>query len=67
MIAFYYEEKKIHETNVVASLAPAVGTLVKIKEVDIPYDFKHFKVAKVVYIFNGGVDAEVYLDLPNVV
>jgi hypothetical protein len=67
MISFYYEDKKIHETHVVASMAPEVGTNVRIQDVDIPHDFKYFKVRQVVYVYNGGVDAEVHLDLPNVV
>lgn len=61
MITFLKDGKKIHETHVVSSLAPAVGALVKIQGESEPY----FKVEKVVFIFNGGVDADVYVTLPN--
>jgi hypothetical protein len=67
MITFFYEDKKVHETRAVSSLAPKVGELVKVQGVDVPHDFKEFKVRKVVFVYNGGVDVEVHLDLPNVV
>jgi hypothetical protein len=67
MITFYFEDKKVHESNVTASLAPEVGTFVKFHDVSIPHGFDSFKVRKVVYVYNGGVDAEVFVDLPNVV
>lgn len=66
MITFFYEGKKVHETHVVSSLAPEVGALVKVQGVEVPYEFSSFKVRRVIFVFNGGVDAEVDLVLPNV-
>jgi hypothetical protein len=62
MITFIHEGQELHKSNVAASLAPAVGDLVKFKGEE-----QRYKVNEVVFIFNGGVDAEVRVDLPNVV